>query len=105
VLITALAAAAGCASQQQQLTNRQGGAVEAALQRARFDLNCPSATGSVLSQDYIQPAVQGPWVAGLTRLEYTVGVQGCDQKRVYVVMCQEGTQTCFAARPEGFMGH
>ncbi len=98
------ATAAGCASQQQQLTTRQPGAIDAALQRARFDLNCPSATATVLSQDYIQPAVQGPWVAGMTRLEYTIGVQGCDQKATYIVMCQEGTQTCFANRGEHLFG-
>jgi hypothetical protein len=91
--------AIGCATQSQLLAQRQGEAVETALQRGRFDLNCPSATGTVLSQDYIQPAVQGPWVSGLTRVEYTVGVAGCDQRTTYVVICQEGTSTCFAANP------
>ena len=75
--------AAGCASQQQQLAQRQDGAVQTALQRGRFDLNCPAATATVLSQDYIQPAIQGPWVNGLTRLEYTVGVAGCNQRTTY----------------------
>ncbi|MGD9764593.1 MAG: hypothetical protein AB7V27_12835 [Candidatus Binatia bacterium] len=92
--------AVGCASQQQQLGQKQNAAVQVALQRGRFDLNCPSATATVLSQDYIEPAVQGPWVSGLTRLEYTIGVQGCDSKATYVVMCQENTDTCFAAHPE-----
>jgi type II secretory pathway pseudopilin PulG len=92
--------AAGCATQQQVLAQRQSGAVDTALQRGRFDLNCPSATATVLSQDYIQPAVQGPWVNGLTRVEYTVGVAGCNQRTTYVVICQEGTDTCFAANPD-----
>ena len=92
--------AAGCASQQQQLAARQEGAVQTALQRGRFDLNCPAATATVLSQDYIQPAIQGPWVSGLTRVEYTVGVAGCNQRTTYVVICQEGTETCFAANPD-----
>jgi hypothetical protein len=100
VLLAAVSVTAGCATQQQQLANRQSGAMEAALQRGRFDLNCPSATATVLSQDYIQPAMQGPWVGGLNRLEYTVGVAGCNQRTTYVVMCQEGTETCFAASPE-----
>lgn len=104
VLLAVAAAAGGCASQQQQLTTRQPGAIDAALQRARFDLSCPSATATVLSQDYIQPAVQGPWIAGTTRLEYTIGVQGCNQKATYIVMCQEGTQTCFANRGEHLLG-
>lgn len=89
-----------CATQSQQLDARQDGAVQTALQRGRFDLNCPTATATVLSRDYIQPAIQGPWVAGLTRVEYTVGVAGCNQRTTYIVICQEGTDTCFAANPE-----
>jgi len=95
--LTMMAQGMGCATQQQQLTARQGGAIDTALQRGRFDLNCPTATAVVLSQDYIQPAIQGPFVNGLTRLEYTIGVEGCNQRRTYVIICQQGTQTCFAA--------
>jgi hypothetical protein len=95
----ALTIAAGCATQSQQLAARQPAAVQAALERGRFDLNCPTATGTVLSRDYIQPAIQGPWVMGLNRVEYTVGVAGCNQRTTYVVLCQEGTSTCFAADP------
>jgi hypothetical protein len=91
--------AAGCATQSQQLQARQPAAVQTALERGRFDLNCPAATGTVLSQDYIQPAIQGPWLGGLNRVEYTVGVEGCNQRTTYVVLCQEGTSTCFAANP------
>jgi len=91
---------AGCATQQQLLQQRQEGAVQTALARGRFDLDCPSATATVLSSDYIQPAIQGPWVAGLNRVEYTVGVAGCNQRTTYVVICQEGTDTCFAANPD-----
>lgn len=99
--LAALTAALGCATQQQQLTARQPAAIDTALQRARFEMNCPTATATVLSQDFIQPAVQGPWVEGLTRLEYTIGVEGCGQRRSYVIMCQEGTQTCYAAGTAG----
>jgi len=53
-----------------------------------------------LSAIYIQPAIQGPRFGGLTRAEYTVGVEGCGQRTTYVVMCQEGTDTCFAANPD-----
>jgi len=91
---------AGCASQQQMLNTRQPAAINTALERGRFDLNCPSATATVLSQDFIQPAMQGPWVGGLERVEYTIGVAGCNQRTTYVVMCQIGTDTCFAASPE-----
>jgi len=99
-LLAACGIAISCATQQQVLNQRQPAALSTALQRGRFDLNCPAATGTVLSQDYIQPAVQGPWVAGMTRVEYTVGVEGCNQRTTYVVICQEGTETCFAANPD-----
>ena len=92
--------AAGCATQQQQLEQRQPNAVQVALQRGRFDLNCPAATATVLSSDYIQPAIQGPWVEGLTRLEYTIGIEGCGQRTTTIVICQEGTSSCFAAQPD-----
>jgi len=94
-----LVTASGCATQQQMLDQRQPGATQAALERARFEMNCPSATATVLSQDFIQPAIQGPWVSGLQRVEYTIGVEGCNQREVYVVLCQEGTNTCFSANP------
>jgi len=99
-LLILIGVASGCATQQEQLAQRQPEAIQAALQRGRFDLNCPTATATVLSNDYIQPAIQGPWVSGLNRVEYTVGVEGCNQRTTYVVMCQEGTSTCFAASPE-----
>lgn len=101
----ALAALAGCQTTQQMLDTGQGSAIETALQRGRFDLNCPTATAVLLSRDFIQPALQGPWVQGLQRLEYTVGVEGCNQRMTVVVICQEGTGTCFAAsRDQRFEG-
>lgn len=102
IVLAALAAgaASGCMTQQQMLQQKQPTAVAAALQRGRFDLNCPAATGTVLSSDFIQPAIQGPWVEGMTRVEYTVGVEGCGQRTTYIVICQEGTDTCFAASPD-----
>ena len=90
----------GCASQQQVLNQKQGSATNTALERAKFEMNCPSANATVLSQDFIQPAIQGPWVAGLQRVEYTVGVEGCNQRKVYIILCQVGSDTCFAASPD-----
>lgn len=98
-MLAVAAIGSGCATQQQMLTSRQPEAMQTAVTRGRFDLNCPTAMGTVLSQDFIQPAIQGPWVSGLQRVEYTVGVEGCNQRKVYVVICQEGTDTCFAATP------
>ncbi len=102
ILLTfsAIVLTAGCASQSQVLQQGQAAAVNAAQKRGQFDMSCPNVTTTVLSSDYIQPAIQGGvWMAreGVTRLEYTIGVDGCGKKEVYVVMCQEGTNTCFAA--------
>jgi hypothetical protein len=95
-----LVVVSGCASQQQVLSQKQGSATNTALERAKFEMNCPSANATVLSQDFIQPAIQGPWVAGLERVEYTVGVEGCNQRKVYIILCQVGSDTCFAASPD-----
>lgn len=100
-IAAALGVAMACASTQQMLAEQQGTAVETALARGRFDLGCPNATAVVLSSDFIQPAIQGPWVSGIERLEYTVGIEGCGQRTTVVVMCQQGASTCFAANPDG----
>jgi len=99
LLLVTVSGAVGCATQNQVLAQRQDSATQTALERGRFELNCPSATATVLSKDFIQPAVQGPWVSGLERAEYTIGVAGCNQRKTYVVLCQVGTSTCFAAHP------
>jgi len=51
VLLAAGGLAAACATQKQQLASREPSAVQTALQRGRFDLNCPAATATVLSRD------------------------------------------------------
>jgi hypothetical protein len=52
----------GCQTQQQMLESSQGMAVQTAVNRARFDMNCSSATGQVLSTNVSQPAIQGTFV-------------------------------------------
>ena len=91
-------ATAGCQTQEQMVQGQQGMAVQTALNRARFDMNCTSATGAVLSTNVSQPAVQGRFASayGVQRFEYTVGVRGCGQRRTYIVICPEGGG-CFAA--------
>ena len=92
----------GCASQSQFLDSKQGIAMQTAVNRGQFDLNCPRATGVVISREVVQPALQGPWVGGIQRAEYTIGVQGCDKRHTYVVVCPEGGEGCFAAGPGSF---
>ena len=98
--LVGLFGAVGCQTQEQMVQGQQGMAVETALNRARFDMNCQSATGQVLSTNVSQPAIQGTFRSayGVQRFEYTVGVTGCGQRRTYIVVCpQGGGGGCFAA--------
>jgi hypothetical protein len=92
-------AVAGCQTQQQMVQGQQGMAVQTALNRARFDMNCQSATGQVLSSNVSQPEIQGTFRSayGVQRIVYTVGVTGCGMRRTYVVVCPQGGGGCFAA--------
>jgi hypothetical protein len=100
-LIGALAMA-GCASQAQFLNSNQAMAMQTAVSRGQFEMNCPAATPTIISREVVQPALQGPWVNGIQRAEYTIGVAGCGLRRVFVVICPEGGSGCFAAGPGPF---
>jgi hypothetical protein len=79
-------------------TTLQPTAMDYALKRARFEMNCPSATGSVLSSETIQPPARALMVnQGPERAQYTIGVSGCDQRKTIVVLCAQGGDGCFAA--------
>lgn len=96
ILITTACAAvllAGCQSDTQILAKEQDIARDAALRRGQFELNCPTATATVLSSTMLQPIA---W-RGTERAEYTVGVAGCDQKKTFVVVCPLDSSACFAA--------
>ena len=88
--------AAGCMSQEQFLASKQPTAIQTALSRAQFEMNCPSANGQVLSKEVTQPAFQGPRMQGEERGLFTVGVAGCNQRRVYEVFCPMGGDSCTA---------
>jgi len=94
--LLAILATEGCTSQAQLLQRNQSMALQEALGRGRFEMNCPAATAVVISQEVIQPAMQGPWVRGINRYEYTVGVTGCGQRKTYVAICPDGGTGCFA---------
>jgi hypothetical protein len=103
---TALVAAlttAGCVSQAQFLDNHQAMAMQAAVSRGQFEMSCPGATGTIISREVVQPALQGPWVGGIQRAEYTVGVSGCGKRTTFVAVCPEGGDGCFAAGPGRFL--
>ena len=92
LLFIAASVVTGCQSSAQILSQEQGKAVDTAVQRGRFEMDCPQATGTVLSSNMLQPAVWG----GLERAEYTVGIEGCGKRSVYVVVCQVDSVSCFA---------
>ncbi len=80
-------------------TQLQPTALDYALKRARFDMNCPAATGTVLSSETVQPALNGPrMMGGPERAQYTIGVTGCDQRQTLQVICAQGGDGCFVAR-------
>ncbi len=85
-------ALAGCQTDQQTLDTKQSSAVDAALTRGRFEMDCPAATGSVLSRQVIQPIAFG----GVERVEYTVGIEGCGKRMTSIVVCAADGTGCFA---------
>ena len=85
----------GCESQQQMVNDMRPKAVQTALQRGAFELNCPSATAQVLSDEMIETGGTRRY-APPERGEYTVGVQGCGKRATYMVVCAEGGTGCIA---------
>jgi hypothetical protein len=83
---------AGCQTSQQALASDQSKALDTALRRGRFEMSCPTATGTVLSSDMLQPVLWG----GIERAEYQVGVSGCDKKATYIVVCPQNSDGCVA---------
>ena len=93
--IAAAVASYGC--QTVPLTTaKEPMALDFALKRARFEMNCPGATAAVLSSETIQ-APGGPRVMGVERAEFTVGATGCGKRSSLVVICADQADGCFAA--------
>ena len=93
----AAALLAGCQSGPPFIDAMQPEAVNMAVRRAQFEMNCPSATGQVISRETLQPVVQTFRYSGPERAEYTVGVSGCGHQATYVVICpDDGSSNCFA---------
>ncbi|HXV84385.1 MAG TPA: hypothetical protein VEG60_31440 [Candidatus Binatia bacterium] len=96
LILFATLGAASCTSPAQYLASKQPTAIQTAVTRGQFEMNCPSATGQVLSQEVTQPAIQGPYLGGEERGLFTIGVAGCGQRRVYQVLCPMGGDSCTA---------
>jgi hypothetical protein len=101
-LLMCASALSGCVSQAQFLDSKQGMALQTAAGRAQFEMNCQDVTPTVISREVVQPALQGPWVSGIRRAEYTIGVAGCEKRKVFMVICPDGGEGCFAAGPGPF---
>jgi hypothetical protein len=94
---------AACATQAKFLDSKQAMAMQTAVSRGQFEMSCPGASGTILSREVVQPALQGPWVGGIQRAEFTVGVSGCGKRTTFVVVCPEEGDGCFAAGPGRFL--
>ena len=92
--LTALLIAGGCASGPPFIDTMQPQAMSMAKSEAQFALNCPSATGSVLNRQELQPLLFG----GPLRAEYSIGVSGCDKRTIVKVLCSENNNQCVAGR-------
>ncbi len=96
-LLAALAVA-GCATPPAQiLDGMEPTAVNTALQRGRFELNCPDAQATLLSRELMQPAIETVRFQGIQRGSFTIGISGCGQRRSYQIICPEGGSGCFSA--------
>jgi hypothetical protein len=100
--ILAVLALSGCVSQTQFLDSKQPMAIQTALGRGQFELNCPQAAPVVISREVVQPALQGRFVNGIQRAEFTIGVSGCDRRMTFIVVCPDGGEGCFATGPGRF---
>jgi hypothetical protein len=94
--------AGGCANQAEFLNNNQDNAMQIALSRAQFEMNCRQVIPVIISGEVVQPPLQGPWVNGSQRAEYTIGVSGCGRRTTFVVICPQYGDGCFAAGPGRF---
>ena len=97
LLLGATCAVSGCQTPQQTLAAEQGAALQTAVSRGQFEMNCPAATGQILSRNLINPVLNGPMMNGVQRAEYTIGVSGCGQRQIYISVCQIGSVSCISA--------
>jgi nitrous oxide reductase accessory protein NosL len=98
MLAAAALLVAGCQSSQDFLKQMEPKAIQTAVDRGRFEMNCPAATGTVLSSTILQPAVQAVRFSGPERAEYTIGISGCSERATYLVICPlDGSGGCWSA--------
>lgn len=87
----------GCGPNSAQfLQEMEPEAIASAEHRGAFEMNCPSAKGTLLSDQTMRPALQTFVVSGPYRAVYNVGVAGCGKRTTYQVICpNNGSKACF----------
>jgi hypothetical protein len=107
LLAVALLFATGCANHQEMLARSQAMAMQTAVDRGQFEMNCSSATAAIISRDVlkpVKPVLQGPLANGFPGAKYTIGVEGCNKHNTYVVTCPQGGNGCFIPGWVSFTG-
>ena len=98
VLAVAAVAIAGCQSTPDWMKSMEPKALQAAEKRGRFELNCPAATATILNEQDVQPEIRAVRFQAPDRAVFTIGLQGCNKRATYVVVCPaDGSGNCFAA--------
>jgi hypothetical protein len=67
-----------------------------AQQRGAAELQCPTATGQILSKETIQEAQGTGWYEPPHKAAYTVEVSGCGKRRTYSLTCEDRQKSCIA---------
>ncbi len=91
-LLVLLIITSGCATEAEFLAQNQPTALKTALTRGQFELNCPQAAGSVLSQKVTYINGLGVGIrggGGYEWTEYTIGVRGCGKQAIYETFCRD----------------
>ena len=98
VAVTLALMAAGCASPGPPFIDQmQPQAESTAVRRGQLDMNCPAATGQVISRETTQPA---SFYVGVPGAQYTVDVSGCGKKATYIVACPDSaSRSCEVRTP------
>ncbi len=102
LLLLAVLASTGCVSQSQFLDSKQGMATQTVMNRAKFEMNCQEVTPTIISREVVEPALQGAFVNGIERAEYTIGIAGCGKRETFIVICPDGGEGCYSTGPGGF---
>jgi hypothetical protein len=71
-------------------------AIKAAQQRGSAELDCPAATGQVITKKEIEASQTTGWYEYPHRSEFTVDVTGCGKRKSYLVGCDWKQKGCEA---------